>query len=551
MLPGNLKERQLAEREKDEVDIQQAAELAETAAAFFAEAEEAVRAEGSAYSLARFAYQVQKSGLRTDNLFNELRQRLAKLEDITKEKEPDKNTLDWALMAIASWQYLVGQDLDAEKTLRQVSSAEIRENALRRVAVKFIEQKKDPGVFLREAEKEIDTIEDEKERLREANALAGDWASAGNRREVERVIKKYYPDNPDAQQEGLVDYARLLNDQGVPVEDIFLEAFRSEGHVVANYYKENLIEGLIQTGQYNEAMVVLLEQPGGDTSEAEKAWAMLAKAQADGDQAVATSAWKKIASASPLDPDLVKTAGIALARAGEEAGANTMITVLQQIAEETPQEKKHRVRSIAHAQDLIKMANALQFITKKRPETEKRKLVSERFHQPLAAAVKDVLVKDITDPVIKFEGLRQLAGHLANSGSNPNMFKIVDEIEHIFAANTEEFASYQKFEIYLELAEQVAKGLAVREGSMKESLRYVQKAIDVLKEVGNFPPSPYDYLHERLWVAKTRIASAATRGAKERLTRGTKTKTKTSAQLNRLNISPAGKKLIAAIRPTA
>lgn len=548
MIPGNIKERQLAEREKDQVDIQQAAELAETAAAYFAEAEAAVREEGSAYSLARFAYQVQKSGLGAEKFFAELHKRVDNLDRITKEKDQDKDALDWALLAIASWQYLSGQEDAAEETLEKISDIQIKGEAFRRIGTKLIDQKKDPAVVFGKAEALIARITDQEERQREARGLARDWAQAGRRDQVERVIKKFIPDDPSAQQEELVDLARYLFEHGAQVEDIFLDAFKNEDHPITEFYKTHLIEGLIQTGHYNEALVLLLEQPNGDSPELDDAWIIFAQAQAAGNQEAATAAWKVIASVSELDPELVGTTGIALARAGEETSANAMLTVLDQAEKNSPADKR-RLNSIPYYKDLIRKEIALQFVTRHRPEAEKKRLVTERFRQPLASAVKELLVKEISDPHTKVDGLVYLAEHIAKKGLNPNMFKIVEALEDVIVAHPGEFATYQKVEIYLGLAEEVAKGLALQDGSMKEPKKYVEKAIGALKDAKNFPPPPDDYLHERLWVAKVRIAAAATKGARERLTGGTKTKTKTSAQLNRLNISQAGQKLIAAIRP--
>lgn len=549
MIPGNTKERQLAEREKDQVDIQQAAELAETAATFFAEAESAAREEGSAYSLARFAYQVQKSGLGAEKFFAELQKRVATLDHITKEKNPEGDGLNWALMDIAVWQYLSNQTEDAEETLKKIPDSQIRGDTLRRVGTKLIDQKKDPTSFLDKAEVEVGNIQNQEERQREACGMAWNWATAGRRDQVERIIQKFYPDDPAGQQEELVDLARDLFEHGAQVEDIFMDAFKNEARPITEFYKAHLIEGLIQTGHTNEALVLLLEQPNGDTPELNDAWIIFAQAQAAGDQEAATAAWKVIASVSKLDPELVGTTGWALAKAGEEASAKAMITLLEQAAKNTPPEKKYELSYIALKKDLVQKENALQFVTKRRSEAEKRKLVTERFHQPLASAVKDLLTEEISDPHTKVDGLRQLAEHIAKNGANPNMFQIVDELERVMTTNPEEFEPHQKVEIYLSLAEKVAQGLALRDGSMTEALKYVQKAVAVLKEEKNFPPPPEDYSHERLWVTKVRIAAAATKGARERLTGGAKTKTKTSAQLNRLNISPAGQKLIAAIRP--
>lgn len=549
MIPGNIKERQLAEREKDQVDIQQAAELAEAAARYFAEAEAAMREEGSAYSLARFAYQVQKSGLGGEKFFAELQKRVANLDHITKEKNDEDDTLDWALMAIASWQYLSEQTDAAEETLQKISNVQIKGEAFRRIGTKLIDQKRDPTTFFDKAEAVIASIMDQEEQQREAKGLARDWAQAGKRDQVERVIKKFIPGDPSAQQEELVDLARYLFEHGAQVEDIFVDAFKNESHPITEFYKTHLIEGLIQTGHYNEALVLLLEQPNGDSPELEDAWIIFAQAQAAGNQEAATAAWKVIASVSELDPELVGTTGIDLARAGEETSAKAMITLLEQAEKDTPAEKTYGLSNIAFKKELIRKENALQFVTRHRPEAEKKRLVTDRFHQPLVSAVKELLIKEISDPHTKVDGLLQLAEHVAKKGLNPNMFKIVDALEGVMAAQPEEFETYKKVEIYLSLAEQVAKGLALHDGSMEEPVKYVEKAIKVLKDAKNFPPPPDDYLHERLWVAKVRIASAATKGAKERLTGGTKTKTKTSAQLNRLDVSPAGQKLIAAIRP--
>lgn len=550
MIAGNTKERQLAEREKDQADIQQAVELAETAAEYFAEAEAAMREEGSVYSLARFAYQVQKSGLSAEKFFAEIKKRVVSLDHITKEKEPTGDELDWALMAVASWQYLCGQDDAAEETLKKITDIQIRGEAFRRIGTKLIDQKKDPTTFLNRAEVEIGKIEDPEERQREASGLARDWAQAGRRDQVERVIQKFFPDNPTTQQEELVDLARYLFEHGAQVEDIFLDAFKNETHPITEFYKTHLIEGLIQTGHHNEALVLLLEQPNGETPELEDAWIIFAQAQATGDQEAATAAWRVIASVSELDPKLVGTTGIDLARAGDEASAKAMLMVLEQEEKKSSEDK----RALSHAfsyKDLIRKENALQFVTRQRPEAEKKRLVTERFHQPLASAVKELLLQEISDPHTKVDGLLQLAEHIAKKGLNPNMFKIVDALEGVMAAHPGEFETYKKVEIYLGLAEQVAKGLALHDGSMEEPTKYVEKAIAVLKDAKNFPPAADDYLHERLWVAKVRIAAAATKGARDRLTGGSKTKTKTSTQLNRLDISPAGQKLIAAIRPAA
>lgn len=546
MSPLDSTERKRAERERDVKDIQEAAALAETAAQYFTQAEQDVRQEGSARSLARFAYQVHKSGLDTQKFFDEVKQRVDQLDRITQDSSTEDD-LDWALADIAAWQFLSGREGDGQDSLEKITKPNIKASALIHVGTKLIEKKEDPTKWLALAETLTDQLPMREGGYSEKDYVIQDWAQAGNRTQVERLIKKYYAEDPRAQQEELLNSAIELSDHGVKVGDIFLNAFSSE-LPLDEYAKRNLMEGLITTGHLNEASVLLLEPESGDTPELDEAWELFQQAQAAGDTAAATAAYKVIASVGAIDSELVKSAGVALANVGEEASANAMISLLEKEKQNLPPEQKYQKSRLAADQDLIRMNNFLQLITHRRTDAEKWELVG-RFQQPLASAVKELLVSQVQNPRTRVDGLKQLALHLAKGGSNPNMFGIVDEIEKTVIRHPDEFEEDDLPRFYLSLIKHTAPLTATQQGNLELPLNYLLKTTVQLRVLKKYPVPTNEYLHERLWAAKVRIAVAATNAARDRLTRGHKTKSNTSAQLNKLPLSVQAQKLIAAIRP--
>lgn len=448
---------------------------------------------------------------------------------------------------IATWQLLSGQEEDGWASFAKIQKPHIKVNALILTGSKFREKKDDPAMWLNLAEDLIDQLPVDGDH-RESDALIRTWAHAGNRAAVEHLIKKYYAVDPKTQQEELLSSAVDLHEQGVNVEDIFLDAFNTE-QLFNEHAKRDLLQGLIATGHLNEASVLLLEPEGGDTPELDEAWELFQQAQTAGDTAAATAAYKVIASVGAIDSELVRSAGVALANVGEEASANAMISLLEKEKQNLPPEKGYQKNRLAADQDLIRMNNIIQFVTHRRSEAEKRELVGGRFHQPLASAVKELLVSQVQDPRTRVDGLKQLALHLAEGGSNPNMFGIVDEIEKTVLHYPDEFEEDALPQLYLDLAELTAQLAAARQGNMELPLNYLLKTNVRLRAQKKYPLPPSDYLHQQLWAAKVRIAVAATNAARDRLTRGHKTKTVTSAQLNTLPLSAQAKKLIAAIRP--
>lgn len=547
MSPIDSTERQRVERERDVKDIQEAAALAETAAQYFKEAEQAVRQEDSAHSLARFAYQVHKSGLDTQKFFDEVKQRVAQLDRVAQDKSTEHDSLDWALADIATWQFLSGLEQEGQESLEKITQPVIKVSALIHAGVKLIEKKEDPTKWLNSAEKITDQIPKNRD-YTEPDYLIRSWAQAGNRTQVERLIKKYYATDPRAQQEELISLAVELHHQGVKVEDIFVNGFQELGSL-ESYVKRDLVEGLIATGHLNEASVLLLEPEGGDTPELDEAWELFQQAQAAGDTAAATAAYKVIASVGAIDAELVRSAGVALANAGDEASANAMISLLEKEKQNLPPEQTYLKNRLAADQDVIRMNTILQLVTRRRSEAEKRELVSGRFHQPLASAVKELLVSQVRDPQTRVDGLKALALHLAKGGSNPNMFGIVDEIEKTVIRHPDEFEEDALPSFYLNLVKHTAQLAAARQGNMELPLNFLLKTTVRLRAQEKIPLAPNEYLHQRLWAAKVRVAVAATNAARDRLTRGHKTKTFTSAQLNKLPLSTQAQKLIAAIRP--